>query len=155
LHDREGGAINASGPLVNMAIRRFGAKLGLALHRHQTGRTVPIKGAASVQWFTNYNLATGTFPSEVYDLLGPPDTLRQGLKEVSNQFSYASAVPSDSLATSAHLATFRMSFAILVYVAEDAEHIRKFPSDDVLKPGFLRLPRAMPNQMRIGHRWIE
>lgn len=45
--------LNCSGPLLNRAIRRFGAKIGYALHYQLLGTLIPPDGGVGVWWFTN------------------------------------------------------------------------------------------------------
>jgi hypothetical protein len=72
------GVLNCSGPLVNRSMQILGAKLGFALHYTTTGRIVPIAGGVAVRWYSNYDTVTGKIPAEIYDMLGSPQTLRQG-----------------------------------------------------------------------------
>jgi hypothetical protein len=146
----EGGALNASGPLLTRVMHRFGAKLGLAMHRHVTGRVVPVSGIASVIWYTNNCAMTGRFPANVHEILGPPETLRQGEKHVADQFQVASAVPSDSTLMSVHMATFRRSFAVLTFVAEHDELLGPSREGTAFRPGFLKEQRpARPVVLRL------
>jgi hypothetical protein len=134
-------ALNCSGPLVNRALHRFGAKLGYALHFQLTGKPVPLGGAANVWWFTNYQSLLGEVPDSLLGLLGgEPSTLRQGRWEVSGQFSYKSVGTPDG-AMSAHLATFRFAFAICSFVAERVDKVRPPPGVDHVTlhlPGWLQ-----------------
>lgn len=134
------GALNCKGPLLHTAIRRFGAKLGFALHFRLFNKPVPPEGAANVWWFTNHCWMSKKMPHRLADLLGPPETLRQGKKNVADQFLYASKGTADG-AMSVHYATFRFSFGICSFVAEDASKVR--PPEGIEhvtlhRPGWLR-----------------
>jgi len=136
--EMEGGPLNASGPLLTAVMHRFGAKLGLAMHRHVTGRIVPTSGVASVIWYSNNCALTGRFPASVYDFLGSPETLRQGEKHVADQFQVASAVPIEGPEMSVHMATFRRSFAVLAFIAENQDLLGPSCEGTAFRPGFLK-----------------
>ena len=130
--------LNAKGPLITAAMRTFAAKMGLALHYRENHRVVPSTGAVIVQWFSNVQAFTNRIPPEILQMVGSPDTLRQGKFEVRDQFMYASqSMPEGDM--SAHYATFRLSFAINAFVVEDTASITGYtPGPNVLHPGFLK-----------------
>ena len=127
------GVLNCNGPLLNQAVEIFGAKLGFALHYWKTGRIVPKGGGVSVRWYTNYNFVDGSFPEHILSIMGAPVTLRQGSQSVAEQFRFGFAIP-ETQEMGAYLSTFRLSFAVLSWVSEDA---KVFPeaARPVLKPG--------------------
>jgi hypothetical protein len=130
--------LSVKGPLVNAAMRTFAAKMGLALHYRENRRVVPSTGAVIVRWFSNVQAFTNRIPPEIVQMVGSPDTLRQGKFEVKDQFMYASrSLPEGDM--SAHYATFRLSFAINAFVVEDTAMIEgSTPGANVLYPGFLK-----------------
>jgi hypothetical protein len=138
--------LNVSGPIVNSVMQRFGAKMGLARHRHATGRIVPRQGGVWPSWYPNYDLQSGRFPDRIVALLGPPETLRQGRKEVGKQFQFAWLVAQDSPCVSVHMVTFRASFAVLAFVAEDSSFFEDIPSKDIFRPGFMKQSVVEPRQ---------
>jgi hypothetical protein len=88
---------------------------------------------------TNVNILEDGLPQELLNLVGPPKTLRQGRRHVAEQFLY-SGVCSIERITSAHLATFRQSFAVIAFVSEDGV-VPDGPmhhGDAVFSPGFLK-----------------
>jgi hypothetical protein len=131
-----GGVLNVAGPMINWAVRVLGGKLGLAMHFNQTKRIVPTTGCVAVRWYSNYDALTGMIPGDFLTMLGPPETLRQGRFEVSNQFTVSSAVSTESR-LSAHFATFRKSFAIAAFVAEDEADLVHAPDTHKVRPGWL------------------
>jgi hypothetical protein len=134
-----GGAFNCSGPLLARSIHRFGAKIGFALHFHLTKRIVSENGGVCVWWFTNEKLFTGDLPWDLINMLGNPNTLRQGKREVSNQFLFARNATTEGT-LSGHYATFRLSFAICAFVAEDIKMLTKpenVKNVSIHRPGFL------------------
>ncbi len=130
------GVFNANGPLLNHALSRFAAKMGLALHFHETGRIVPHTGLVTVRWYSNMEAFTGVIPDEFLRRLGPPKTLKQGKFEVPDQFLLSSMVSEKGL-MSAHMATFRVSFAAVAFVAVDESAVHDRFSSNSFRPGFL------------------
>ena len=116
------GVLNCDGPILNRAIHRFAAKFGFALHFKITGEILPAEGGVSTWWFTNHQALQGDIPKPLIDQMGPPDTLRQGRWEVSDQFKYSSLATPDGL-MSAHFATFRFSFAICAFASVDRSKV--------------------------------
>jgi hypothetical protein len=129
--------INASGPLLNRAMNRFGAKLGLALHHRITGQIVPPSGAVRTRWYANADAITGRFPADALAFLGPPETLKQGKLTVGDQFQFASQAANDG-PMSVHQATFRFSFAIVAFVSHDTADLGDTIEGQLWRPGFLR-----------------
>jgi hypothetical protein len=143
----EGNGIHADGPLLTAAMNRFAGKLGLALHYHEAGRPVPSGGAVAVRWFSNVEAVQGGIPESLFELVGPPRTLRQGKFHVDDQFKFGSRA-SDDGALSAHFASFRFSFATVAFVAEDAADLRSAPLGNRFEPGFLPAATGSPKPFR-------
>lgn len=129
-----GGPLNCSGPLLNKSIGRFGAKLGLSLYYSVVGQSVPSEGGVAVRRFTNFDAVTGEIPSDLTQILGPPETLRQGRKHVAGQFAYAFAV-ADEVKMAAFYSTFRQSFAVLSWVAVDVANFGVVDDGQIYRPG--------------------
>lgn len=145
---REAGAVfgDGSGAAWNISDRvhaimmRFAARAVLALHFELCKEVIPTAGGTLVRWYTNEALLVGTFPHDFANLLGPPQSLRQGSKSVADQFEYSSRATEDSR-LSAHMATFRQSFAIQGYAAVDVATFNvalEQRPDLIFRPGFLR-----------------
>ena len=134
----------AIGPGIHSYLARFAARVGLALHYELCGEVVPAAGAVLVRVLTNFSLVDGEFPSDFAEMLGAPRTLRQGRKTVEEQFGYASRGLEDN-SLSAHIATFRMSFAIQAFVARDRNDLSPpaelgdnvDTTNRLFRPGFL------------------
>jgi hypothetical protein len=105
-------ALNCSGPLVNKNMDVFAAKFGFAMHVEITGRMIETGGAVAARWYPNADDLNGTFPREVWRILGSPETLRQGQFQVSEQFEYAWAVGENG-EIGMFLGMFRQAFAVL------------------------------------------
>lgn len=106
------------GPIVVAHMEAFAARLGFALHFHATGRAIPASGGVAVRVFTNVDMLDDLVPSAIFEHLGPPTTLRQGLKEVGKQFAYAVSCSDDSKVSMSY-AVFRASFSVLAFAAEN------------------------------------
>jgi hypothetical protein len=135
-----GGVVRTNGPLVTKHMLVFGAKLGFALHYEALQMVVPETGGVQPRWFSNAQAARGEIPKELFSLLpATRHTLKQGRREVSNQFQYTWAItPGGNHAL--FYATFHRSFAIAVVSAVDRtvfieKHTDKHP---VVRPGAFR-----------------
>ena len=131
--------LRANGPLVTRYMTIFAAKFGFAMHYEAYGERVPDAGGVQPRWFSNTNAARGELPMEIIELLPPRQTLRQGRKEVSDQFEYSGQVVEDGRHALAY-AVFRSSFAIFAATAVDqsellAKYAGKIP---VFRPGDFR-----------------
>ncbi len=113
-----GGFLRANGPLVSSHMQAFSAKIGFALYFELTKRIIPMEGGVAVRWFSNYERLEGTFPHTVFDYLLPPNTLKQGKFEVSDQFGYQWRMAEENQ-MGMFFAYFRQSFAVLAFVALD------------------------------------
>jgi hypothetical protein len=100
----------------------FGVKLGLALSYEVTRQIVPVEGGVTIRWFSNVDAYEGKIPATLFDLLLPPDTLRQGKFNVSEQFEYAWRLTEDK-SMGLFFATFRRAFAVAALVANKRERI--------------------------------
>lgn len=127
------------GPTMHALITRFSARVALALHYELCREIVPAAGAVLVRWHTNASLVDGTFPADFAEMLGPPQSLRQGKKSLEEQFAYSSLATEDK-GLSAHLATFRRSFALQTFVSRRAQDLPPLAEhlNLVFKPGFLQ-----------------
>lgn len=113
-----GGLLRANGPLVSSHMKTFAHKIGFALYYELTRTVLPKTGGVVARWFSNVDRLNGTFPQSVFEHLLPPNTLRQGKFEVSDQFQYQWRLAEhDRMAM--FLATFRQSFAVLAFAAVD------------------------------------
>lgn len=134
--------VRIDGPIVAKSMTIFGSKLGLALHTATTGRILPASGAVAVQWYSNLQAYQDALPKEFLAMCGPGRTLRQGDFEVGEQFTVHSVVPDEGGSMSAHFATFRQSFAIMMFATEQSEKAHRGWS---VSPVFLkRSPHGGP-----------
>jgi hypothetical protein len=137
------GVLRADGPILRRHMRNFGAKLGFAVHFEECHQVVPPAGGVQSLYFTNANAARGELPESIIRLLpGPPKTLRQGVKHVSDQFSY-SWVRTIEANHNVVYAVFNDSFAVLTITALDrsvflSKNADRFP---VVAPGDFKKDR--------------
>jgi hypothetical protein len=108
-----------------------------------TGSAVPPSGGVQAMWFSNAQAAIGEIPASLFEMLPVARTLRQGVREVSDQFQYSWALTMER-EHALFYASFRQSFAIEAVTAIDRttfimKHAAKFP---VVVPGTLRNPEA-------------
>lgn len=138
-----GGALNV-GENTHRRMVQFGARAALALHHHLTGTIVPKTGLIWVVWHTNERLITGDMPDPFDGRLPPHQTLKAGRNTLEGQFDFSSRATEDSR-MSAHMMSFRLSFAIQAAIAIDAADFataRAKKPELFFEPGFLRtIPR--------------
>jgi hypothetical protein len=140
--------LRADGPQLQNHMRIFGAKLGFAVHYEELRQIIPRGGGVQAFYFTNANAARGELPREVIDLLpGPPKTLRQGIKHVSNQFGYSWKLTEDGRHNVVY-AVFNDAFAILAVTALDRSVFLSKHADlhPVIAPGDFKNGRQLPGQ---------
>lgn len=117
-HLDAGGVIHI-GPKANYFMTAFALKLGLALHFEVNGHALPADGEIAVRWFTNADLFSGTFPHSAMSYLVPSQTLRQGKKEVADQFEYAWRLAEDA-PRGMYFGSFGTAFAVLAFTSTEA-----------------------------------
>ena len=120
---------------INKAFSTFARKLACSLHYRHTGLIIPSEGAIAVQWRTSMQVHDNAIPDSFLEMLGAPQTLRQGSFEVANQFTYRHACSPDGL-LSAYLASLRNQIAVigLVHCAPHGEEMFKQNDVDVFNP---------------------
>ncbi len=131
--------MRVSGPLVTTHMKTFAAKLGFALHYETFGEPVPATGAVQPMWFTNVQAANGELPMDLIKLLPPMQTLRQGRKEVGEQFQYSCLVTTEGH-HSVFYGTFRSACAVAAVTALDrSEFLDRAP---------VKFPLVLPSDFR-------
>jgi hypothetical protein len=133
------GVLRADGPLVSGHMTVFAAKLGYALHFQAFGKPVPSGGGVQPLWVSNAQAARDELPTSVIELLPPAQTLRQGKKEVSDQFEY-SWLATEDRRHSVFSGVFRSSFAVFAISALDRSEFLEKNADrfPIISPGDLR-----------------
>jgi hypothetical protein len=133
------GLLRTNGPILTKHIHIFGAKLGFALHYETHGSPVPPEGGVQSMFFTNVNAMRGELPMELIGLLGAPQTLKQGIREVSDQFQYSWRLTEEKR-HSLFYAVFRSSFALAAVSALDRSEILAQNAD--------KYPVAVPGEFK-------
>jgi hypothetical protein len=141
----KGKVLSLEGGLVKQHLNVFSAKIGFALHREATGAAVPASGAVFARWYPNLVVWDERhFPKELWSMLPPPSTLRQGKKHVWEQFRFSCETEKDG-ALGMFIATFRESFAVVAFSATERRLIEKdcpYP-EQLWSPGELVEPSAV------------
>jgi hypothetical protein len=138
-----GAVLRANGPILENHMKIFGAKLGFAVHFEERREIIPPEGGVQPLYYTNVNAARGELPDEIIKLLPePPKTLRQGMKHVTNQFSY-SWLPTVEGRHNLAYAVFNEAFAILAVTTLDRSVF--------LDQNAIRYPVFAPGDFKKGH----
>jgi len=107
------------GSLTNYHLQAFGAKLGCALHYHEARRVVPSVGGVALLVNTLGQRSSGwQLPQNLSRMPCEAKTLRQGKKEVADQFTYASV---QEPGISFYQADLGLDVSLLIFVAENLE----------------------------------
>jgi hypothetical protein len=123
------GVLRTNGPILRNHIGVFGAKLGLVLHYEAHRQPVPPAGGVQPMFFTNVSDLRGEIPIDLINLLPAPRTLKQGKREVSEQFRYSWALTEEGR-HSFFFAVFRYSFAIGAATALDRSEFLERNADE-------------------------
>ena len=126
------GVLRTNGPILRNHIAVFGAKLGLATKRIASLCRPPA--AFNQCFFTNVSDLRGEIPIDLINLLPAPRTLKQGKREVSEQFRYSWALTEEGR-HSFFFAVFRYSFAIGAATALDRDSERNADKYSITIPG--------------------
>jgi hypothetical protein len=135
--------IDANGPILAGLLTTFGAKLGMALYREHVGEALPMHGAVLVQPFMNGGLSQDQGDA-LLSVLPTAKTLRNGRREVSDQFAYA--FNSDERSVVMGLASLHQNLHFLVLAASDPDTYDNVLGDRFVarvSPGELLLPRKV------------
>jgi hypothetical protein len=111
-------AMRVSGPIVSRHMEAFSAKLAIAADFELNRRVLPAESGIVAEWYSNADRMTGRYQPSWFDGWDGPETLRQGQKEVSEQFAY-SFYKSPTEPMRGYLLTFRQSFAVVGIVSLD------------------------------------
>lgn len=135
--------IKANGPLLRAYLDIFAAKMGMALYREMVGQPLTMDGGVHVQWFLNAGLSR-KLAAEIINKLPGADSLRQGSKNVLDQFIYR--YNTDEKTISAALSNFNGNLHIFTVATSDPEFYgfpKPIPHSSYIKPGQLTalLPR--------------
>ncbi|MEM6939162.1 MAG: hypothetical protein AAF943_03525 [Pseudomonadota bacterium] len=142
LHNNVAGALDASGPIVSLALKLYGAKLALALHWAETGAILESDGRIFVGCSSNEKLYRGGVSQQIFQLLPDQRRLAQGRKVSAYEFAYSSKQCEDS-DTTAHWAWFSNALLYRLFVGQ--QHVfSEFPQFELFAPGCIQTPKPKP-----------
>jgi hypothetical protein len=132
----DGGFLRTDGPLVSNHMQTFASKLGFAFYYELTRSIIPPNGGVVARWFSNVDRLEGSFPQTIFDVLLPPQTLKQGTFEVSSQFAYQWRL-AEGERMALFCAFFGQSFAVVAFAATDQSLLATEAVDQhlIVRPG--------------------
>jgi hypothetical protein len=126
--------ISADGPKLKAHLIVYGAKLAMALYREHVGTALPLTGAIWCQFALNAGM-TQEHLNERVRIMPLKETLRQGRKNVADQFAYR--YNTDERTVVAAVAQFHRGLWFTLFASYDQRIIELFN-----KPEFLNLPAS-------------
>lgn len=126
--------VHADGPLVKAHLSIFGAKLTMALYREHLGVALPLDGAVWCQFALSGGMTQENLTARI-EQLPLQETLRQGSKNVGEQFAYR--YNSDGRTVIAAVVQFHRSLWFTIFASSDQKTVELFS-----KPEHLRLPAS-------------
>ncbi len=127
--------VHADGPHVKAHLSAFGAKLAMALFREHVGVALPLSGAVWCQFALNGGMTQESLDARI-QILPICDTLRQGRKNVGDQFVYR--YNCDGRTVIAAVAQFHRGLWFTIFASSDPSIIELFN-----KPEFSQLPASV------------
>jgi hypothetical protein len=136
------GLLRTDGPILSGSMVAFAAKLGFAMFYEKTGRRVGPNGGVLARWYTNRNLYNSDILDQMSQVLGEPETLRQGVLHAGDRFAYRCGGDDHLIAV---FGLFRRSFAALAVASDELTRLRDYSAGDgpgahLWLPGSLRKP---------------
>ena len=110
-------------PEINESIKKVSAKLIKALHYKHTAKIVPSEDSLKIRWWSNAQLMTGQFPSEMLDTVNLRPILKSGKSILNEQFTYGYQISEDG-SLGMYVALFRKTFAVIGLVAFNPELLK-------------------------------
>jgi hypothetical protein len=126
--------MHADGPRLKAYLTIFAAKFAMALYREHVGVALGLDGAVWCEFQLNAGLTQENVDARVA-LLPGCETLRQGMKNVGDQFLYRFLT--DERSVVAAVAQFHRGLWLTVFASTDPRIIGLFA-----KPEFLALPTS-------------
>jgi hypothetical protein len=126
--------VHADGPRLKAYLSAYGAKLSMALYREHVGTALPLDGAIWCQFALNGGM-TQEHLNERVRILPVQETLRQGQKNVADQFAYR--YNCDGRSVLAAVAQFHRGLWFTIFASCDPRIIELFK-----RPEFLNLPAS-------------
>ena len=127
--------VNADGPRLKAHISVYGTKLAMALYREHVGSALPLNGAVWCQFALNAGM-TQEHLDERVKIMPLHETLRQGQKNVADQFAYR--YNTDKRTIVAAVAQFHRGLWFTLFASCDPKIIELLN-----KPEFAGLPASV------------
>jgi len=127
--------VEADGPRIHAHLSVFGAKLAMALYREHVGVPLPLDGAIWSQFALNGGM-TQEHLNDRIKILPLHETLRQGRKNVGDQFAYR--YNCDERTTIAAVVQFHLGLWFTIFASSDQRIIELF-----YKAEFMQLPASV------------
>jgi hypothetical protein len=127
--------VHADGPLVKAYLSVYGAKLAMSLYREHVGTALPLDSAVWCQFTLNGGLTQQMLNDRV-QILPAQETLRQGSKNVADQFAYR--YNCDDRTVVAAVAQFHRALWFTLFASSDPRIIELFE-----KPDFIAVPGSV------------
>ena len=108
---------------MNESVKKVSLKLIKALHYKHTAKIVPSDDALRIHWWSNAQVMTGKFPSEILKEVSLWPTLKSGKKILNEQFCYGYEVSEDGN-LGMYVALFRKAFVVVGLVAFDSNLLK-------------------------------
>lgn len=115
--------LRANGPILSAHMQAFAAKIGFALHHEFTKSVVSAQGRVQVRWFTSEEMASRRVPESLYNSIGTPIFLKQGIITSKDEFDYGAGYLDGNSNVKLYYAKVRQSFEVAAFVVEDSAHL--------------------------------
>jgi hypothetical protein len=133
--------VHADGPLIKAHLGIFGAKLAMALYREHIGVALPLDGAVWCELALNAGMTQENLNARVRNL-PLHETLRQGVKNVGDQFSYC--YNCDARTVIAAVVQFHRGLWFTIFASSDQriiallnKELLQVPGSVMVRPGNL------------------
>jgi hypothetical protein len=127
--------VHANGPRLQAYLKVYGAKLAMAFYREHVGKALPLDGVIWCQFALNAGM-TQEHLNERVKILPAHETLRQGQKNVGDQFAYR--YNSDERSVVAAVAQFHRGLWFTAFASSDPRIIEL-----LTRPEFVQLPASV------------
>jgi len=140
---KEAVQVHADGPRTTAYLKTFGVRLAMALYREHVGEALPLDGAVWCQFALNAGMRQEHLDARI-SILPAHETLKQGRKQVGEQFAYR--YNSDERSVVAAVAQFHKGLWMTLFASSEPRTINLMS-----RPEFNELPAsvlASPGKLR-------
>lgn len=121
--------LSVRGPHISSAIEKFTRKLYCALFYRHAGEILSKQGGILFRWYTNIQIEADEIPRDLAPLLSGFPVLQRARTKLDDQFFYRWVV-SQEKNMAVFLSFFRRSFAILGFVSDDADVLKRVDAEE-------------------------